>query len=216
MFERNRTMESINDYFTFHEDRLWQFLADNVDQNKCTLDDQKRTFHSIGMVAFMTDGSYSTKEIARRKVLDEEILKKSRIAILEFNQKAILLKGTKFKTLENKCITKFHGVTCGFYRTTSKIQFLYVIGWIQILHESTVKDPIKKDNIAPLPVIGLNLTNMSCFLTTLSCLANLANTNNQLAVMAFDHLLFRKVTKQQGWIQDKTKEAIASFYIQKI
>ena len=40
---KNKIIESSINYFTFHEDRLWHILADNVDQNICTLDDQKRS-----------------------------------------------------------------------------------------------------------------------------------------------------------------------------
>ena len=108
MFERNAAMESTVDFFAVNEDSFCKFSADNVDHNTCTLDG-RNTFHVMGMIASITNGHFSTKKIPRREVLDDVILKKSHVPIVQFNEKSALLKGITFKTLEQKCLTKFYG-----------------------------------------------------------------------------------------------------------
>lgn len=121
-----------------------------------------------------------TKKVPHLKLFDEEILKKTNIPILQFSEKASLPKDINFKTLEKKCL----------YCTTSKIQLLYGL----VASRSFMKVPLKiqswKMVLQPLPIIDLDPTNMSCILSTLPFLADLAHTYNKPSIAAFDQPFF--------------------------
>ena len=179
MFERNASMESnvdLSECFQ-SESSFLKFAADNVDHNTCTLDG-RNTFHGMGMIASISMGKFMAKEIPRKKVSDKELLTKSHVPIIHFNEKASLLKGIKFKTLQKKALTNFHEnllwTLTHFFKNPTPIWS----GTMQLLHESSNKDQYQKDIILPLPIIDVDPTNMSCILSTLSFLANIAHTSD--------------------------------------
>ena len=62
--------------------------ADNVDDLTRTLDG-KNTFHGMGIIAIVSNGSFSEKLIIRREVPDEEILRKSEVCSWRFPNKTL-------------------------------------------------------------------------------------------------------------------------------
>ena len=66
---------------------------------------------------------------------------------------------------------------------------------MKMLHGNPNEVQIKKDDVIPLPIIDLYPTNITCILSTLSVLANLAHTYSQPAIVAFDQPLFWKGSK---------------------
>ena len=122
------------------------------------------TFHGMGMIASITNGHFSTKKIPRRKVLDGEILKKPHVPVVQFNEKSALLKGITFKTLEQKCLTKFYGDHLWSLSYYFKNPTPVWSDCMQMLHENHDEDQIKKDDVVPLPIIDLDPTNKICIL----------------------------------------------------
>ena len=61
-----------------------KFSADNVDDLTRTLDG-KNTFHGMGMIAIISNGTFSEKVIRRRDVPDNEILSRSNVPILTYH-----------------------------------------------------------------------------------------------------------------------------------
>ena len=63
---------------------------------------------------------------------------------------------------------------------------------MQLIHENQNSNHHEKDNVTFLPIIDLDPTDMSCILSTLSFLSNLAKQNNQTTIVAFDQPLYLK------------------------
>ena len=168
-----------------------KFSADNVDHNTCTLDGLS-TFHGMGMIASITQGQVIRREIPREKVSDKELITKSQIPIIPFNEKKYLLKGIKYESLRKLDFTFSFPDLLWSLTYCFKNPMPIWSGSMQILHGSSNKEQYTADNIVFLPIIDLSPTDMSCIFSTLSYLSNLAYKNNQPAIVAFDQPLYWK------------------------
>ena len=192
MFERNAAMvcgAELEGYLD--KNSSVKFSADNVDHNTCTLNGQN-TFHGMGMIASISKGKFRSKQIPRKKGSDKELLKVSHVEIIQYQKRKHLLKGIKFKPLQKQ------------NPTSSFIDLLWKVSWhfktptpiwsgtMQLIHENQNKENYEKDSITFLPIIDLDPANMSCILSTLSFLSNLAHQNNMPTVVAFDQPLYWK------------------------
>ena len=116
-----------------------KFSADNVDHNTCTLDGSN-TFHGMGMIASIKKGKFKSREFTREKVSDKELVTKSHVQILPFNERKHFLKGIKYETLRKlDFISSFLDLLWSlsyFLKNSSPIW----TGTMQILHESSNKE----------------------------------------------------------------------------
>ena len=78
-----------------NQESILKFSADNVDHNLCTIDG-RNTFHGMGMIASITNGSFASRHVPRLNVLDKDLLGKSHVPILTYRDKKYLLKNIKF------------------------------------------------------------------------------------------------------------------------
>ena len=152
-------------------------------------------FHGMGMMASISKGKFKTIEVPRNTVSDNEMLQISQIEIINYHQRKDLLQGFKFKSLYPPAFS------------SSYIDLLWELSWhfknplpiwsgtMQLIHENQNCNNHEKNNVTFLPIIDLDPTNMSCILSTLSFLSNLAKQNNQPTIVAFDQPLYWKGTR---------------------
>ena len=187
-FERSAAKESFVDLAgcLLEENSLLKASGDNVDHQTCTLDG-RNTFHGMGMIAIVSNGTFVLPTLHRRKVTDKEILAKSRVPIVNYYEKSELLKNIKFKPIDEKLtVGNLHEyymwVLTFYFKNPAPIWS----GFMQLLFERSNKKEYSKDEIMNLPMIDLDPTDMSCILSTITFFANLARKNNQDAIITFD------------------------------
>ena len=78
------------------DDSILLFVGDNVDHNICTLDG-KNTFHGMGIIAALKYGIFSTDVIKRRNVSNTELLAASKVDIVAFNKKKVVVPRSTLK-----------------------------------------------------------------------------------------------------------------------
>ena len=173
-----------------------KFSADNVDHNTRTLDG-KDTFHGMGMIAIVSNGVFTEKRMCRRVVADEEILQKSKVPVLNYREKKHLLKKLTFNDppkislSHNKLDVLWKVAWCG------KNPILDWNGCMQLIHENqiTTTEIPSIDTIVNLPIIDMDPSNMTCILSTLKFLTDLAHKYSLPSIITFDQPLFWKASK---------------------
>ena len=150
-----------------NEDSILKFSADNVDHNICTIDG-RNTFHGMGMIAIIVNGSFSSKPVPRIKVADKDILEKSHVSVLFYSDKRSLLQTITFNPL------KFDTSEQSFVDILWKSSYYFKnpmpfwSGSMQIIHEKQTISTYNKDTITFLPFYLSYLTDMNCIISTLS------------------------------------------------
>lgn len=168
--------------------------ADNVDHNVRTLDGNN-TFHGMGMIASIKLPSKNSTKILRRTVTNQEILKASSINIVNYREAKDIVNILTFKQLDKT-------IFC-----VNSTDLLWKLSWyfnnpipswsgcMQLSYDKQAPVKFSKSTVAFLPIIDLSPSNMSCILSTLAFLSDLAKSSNKPCIVTFDQPLYWKASK---------------------
>ena len=169
------------------EDSFIKFSADNVDHNLCTLDG-KDTFHGMGMIAAISKGTFLIKPILRKDVPNKDLISEGTVNIFNYREKKHILKNIAFQPLPP------------ILPTSNNLDLLWKLSWyfknplpnwngcMQLMYDDK-KTKYYKDKIVFLPIIDSDPTDMSCILSTITFLSNLAEMHKKPAIITFDQPL---------------------------
>ena len=117
-FERNATVVSDSQLDGYiGEDSFMKCSGDNVDHNLRTLDG-KGTFHGMGMIAAITNGTFSDKVIPRKVVSDKDLIIESAVKFVDYREQKQYLKKIYFQNLRPLMAS-----------TTSNVDLLWKLCW---------------------------------------------------------------------------------------
>ena len=176
-------------------DSTMKYAADNVDNLTRTLDG-KNTFHGMGMIAIISNGRFPEQLIQRRDVTDEEIISKSTVPVITYHSQKKMLKNTLFVELPE------------FTPTHNKMDVLWMMSWhvknpivdwngcMRLIYSEQIKQhntaPPPNDTFVNLPIIGMDPSDMTCILSTITFLTNLAHKYKLPSIITFDQPLYWK------------------------
>lgn len=168
------------------------FAADNVDHDTITLDG-KGTFHGMGIVAATTPKQQLRRTIPRKPVSSLNTTEETRIDIIEYRFAKHASRSIVFKDLPalSGCESStdiMWELSLNFSCTTPQWQ-----GMMHILHQG--KQHPGQSSVVFLPMINLPSSDMTCILSTLEYVSNLAFKHHFPPVLTFDQPLYWKANE---------------------
>ena len=193
-FERNSAISGASTVMgEVNDGSMLMFMADNVDHNNCTLDG-KNSFHGMGMIAALKNGSFTVNPVERKKVDNAAFLSASHVEISSYNATPNSLKNVIYKGLPPAT------------SSTTNVDLLWQVSWffqnpipswsgcMQLCYDKQSKGNMEKSQIFFLPIIDLSPSDMSCIFSMLNYLADIAYKHGKPPVITFDQPLFWKAS----------------------
>ena len=160
------------------------------------------------MIASIAHGEFSEKIVPRKSVCDKDLLLESKVKIFIYREKKQMLKKLVFETLP------------GFMPSIYNLDLLWKMSWyfqkpipdwngcMQLIHDKQSSSKYPKDTIVFLPIINLDPSDMSCILSTITFLADLAEKHSLPPIITFDQPLYWKSNKIIAECTDSTLQKV--------
>ena len=189
MFNNNAALSQGTDIPSFNG-KFAQYAADNVDHNTRTLDGHN-TFHGMGMIAVVTPGTKHSRNVARRKVIPEEISATGKVEIhpcgprqvnVEIKYKDLVLVRAEDPTASLDILWKT-SLLFGNPRPSWS-------GMMQLAHQGRHQ---RKSSVMFLPMIDMNPSDVTCVSSTLHFVSEHAKQHSIAnPIVTFDQPLWLK------------------------
>ena len=171
------------------------FAADNVDHNILTIDG-KGTFHGMGMIAALTPRQETLHKIPRHKTAELNIVDKSTIVIIDHRFPKHLSREITFAELsELTNVPKIDRSVDLLWELSFKFKEP-TPGWhgmMHIIHQGNAHPG--PSAVMYLPMINMYSGDISCILSTLQFLCDLASKYHIAPVITFDQPLYWKAAQ---------------------
>ena len=147
------------------------------------------------MIAAITPAITFSRCIPRKNILSCDLKAAASINIHEYRFASSTLRGIKFKILPD------------IYPTNVKVDLLWKLsrnfeqpmpGWsgmMHLIHNNQNNQKVEKSSVLFLPIIDMKPTEMTCILSTLTYLRDLALKHNIPTIITFDQPLFWKASQ---------------------
>ena len=166
-----------------------QYIADNVDQNICTIDGNG-TFNGMGIIAAVTPKVKFSKVIPKRTVSSQEITDLASINIIY--QKNPVIRDSMIYTLHEKSEDEFTRGNLDLLWRCSVLFGKPVPSWAGVMQMFHRGSHPGQSSIKFLPMIDMSSSDPTCIYSTLSFIADHAKRYNSTPIITFDQPLWWK------------------------
>ena len=163
------------------------FAADNVDLSLRMLNGEG-TFHGMGMIVMINNPKKvkNVHRLRRENVSNVQLLQTASVKILDYKKERKILPSLQLNKLPK--LNSVHQTLdllwhCSyFFRNPTPLWS----GYMHLLHEAKDTGNFKKSSVFFLPIIDLPASNMTCILSTMQYVSDLAESHNQSTILTFD------------------------------
>ena len=199
-FERSASLYQGTDIPNFTPDHVIQYVADNVDHNKITIDGHN-TFHGMGMIAAITPGTTGNFRIPRSTIQTEDICLSGYIKIEYFTPSVEGIKSLLYRPLSIPHVEDPTSAIDALWKA-SLLLHPKRPGWSGLMQMVQKGEYPGQCSVLYLPMIDMDPNDFSCIYSTLCYVSSHAKKYNVTPIVTFDQPLWWKALQIRETVPD--------------